>query len=158
MEEESSSSSSEDEGEGDSRDKSATETLPASRLPPSLEPPRQDQVIIKKDYDPKSANRPVKEMLRPLGPEGYTISPITGEKIPFSKVQEHFRIGLLDPRWKEERDRQLMEKQNQELVYAPGKIRILYCGFYMLKFHCSYCFGGFYYFITCLQVSQLMKA
>lgn len=52
----------------------------------------------------------------------YLISPINGERIPVSKVQEHMRIGLLDPRWVEQRDRQIQEKMNQETVYAPGKI------------------------------------
>lgn len=35
-------------------------------------------------------------------PEEYLMSPITGEKIPASKVQEHMRIGLLDSRWVEQ--------------------------------------------------------
>jgi splicing factor 3A subunit 1 len=109
MEEDSSSSSSEDEGDEPSRPP-----------PASLEPPRQDKVIIKKDYDPKQAKGPVKQILKPIGPEEYTISPITGERIPVSKLHEHVRIGLLDPRWKDQRDRQLMEKVNQESVYAPG--------------------------------------
>lgn len=50
----------------------------------------------------------------------YLISPITGEKIPASKVQEHMRIGLLDPRWVEQRDKHIQDKMNQETVYAPG--------------------------------------
>lgn len=50
----------------------------------------------------------------------YLISPITGEKIPASKVQEHMRIGLLDPRWVEQRDKHIQDKLNQESVYAPG--------------------------------------
>jgi len=53
-------------------------------------------------------------------PEEYLISPITGEKIPASKVQEHMRIGLLDPRWVEQRDKHISDKMNQESVYAPG--------------------------------------
>ncbi|ODM95504.1 Splicing factor 3A subunit 1 [Orchesella cincta] len=89
-------------------------------LPPTLEPPRQDKVLIKKDYDPKQSKQQVKEVIRPIPPEEYTISPITGERIPVSKLQEHMRIGLLDPRWKDQRDRQLMEKLNQESVFAPG--------------------------------------
>jgi len=55
-------------------------------------------------------------------PEEYLISPITGEKIPASKVQEHMRIGLLDPRWVEQRDKHISDKMNQESVYAPGNI------------------------------------
>jgi splicing factor 3A subunit 1 len=51
----------------------------------------------------------------------YLISPITGERIPASKVQEHMRIGLLDPRWVEQRDRHLKDRMNNDTVYAPGK-------------------------------------
>ena len=50
----------------------------------------------------------------------YLISPITGTKIPASKVQEHMRIGLLDPRWVEQRDKHLQDRINQESVYAAG--------------------------------------
>lgn len=49
------------------------------------------------------------------------ISPLTGTKIPANKVQEHMRIGLLDPRWVEQRDNYIHDKRNQESVYAPGK-------------------------------------
>lgn len=57
---------------------------------------------------------------RPPAPDELLISPLTGEKIPATKVQEHMRIGLLDPRWVEQRDRQIQDKINQETVYAPG--------------------------------------
>lgn len=40
------------------------------------------------------------------------------------------RIGLLDPRWVEQRDRQIQEKMNQETVYAPGKEPYMY--FYLI--------------------------
>jgi len=56
---------------------------------------------------------------RPVAPDEYLISPITGERIPASKVQEHMRIGLLDPRWVEQRDKHL-DKLAQETVFAPG--------------------------------------
>lgn len=35
-------------------------------------------------------------------------------------MQEHMRIGLLDPRWLEQRDRSIREKQSDDEVYAPG--------------------------------------
>lgn len=57
---------------------------------------------------------------RPPAPDEMLISPITGEKIPANKVQEHMRIGLLDPRWVEQRDKHIQDKMNQETVYAPG--------------------------------------
>lgn len=56
---------------------------------------------------------------RVAAPDEFLISPITGEKIPASKVQEHMRIGLLDPRWVEQRDKHL-DKIAQETVFAPG--------------------------------------
>jgi hypothetical protein len=59
---------------------------------------------------------------RPPAPDELLISPLTGEKIPATKVQEHMRIGLLDPRWVEQRDRQIQDKINQETVYAPGGV------------------------------------
>ncbi|KAJ8985610.1 hypothetical protein NQ317_015103 [Molorchus minor] len=89
-----------------------------STLPPNIQPPlppAPDKVLVKK-YDPKQAVK----VTRPTVGDDYLVSPITGEKIPASKVQEHMRIGLLDPRWVEQRDKQVMDKMNQETVYAIG--------------------------------------
>lgn len=88
------------------------------RQPPPvapLMPPTHDKVVVKK-YDPKQVQKIVKPS--PTSDE-YLISPITGEKIPASKVAEHMRIGLLDPRWVEQRDKHF-EKVREENVYAPG--------------------------------------
>lgn len=60
------------------------------------------------------------KVTRPTVGDEYLISPINGEKILASKVQEHMRIGLLDPRWVEQRDKQVMDKMNQDSVYAVG--------------------------------------
>lgn len=57
---------------------------------------------------------------RPVASDEYLmISPLTREHIPANKVQEHMRIGLLDPRWVEQRDKHL-DKLAQETVFAPG--------------------------------------
>merc|ERR1712142_1109139 len=45
----------------------------------------------------------------------------TGEKIPASKAAEHMKVGLLDPRWVEERDKHISAKANEEVVFAPGQ-------------------------------------
>ncbi|KAL7013079.1 hypothetical protein ACKWTF_015180 [Chironomus riparius] len=87
---------------------------PPKQVAPVM-PPTHDKVIVKK-YDPKQAQKIVKPS--PTSEE-YLISPITGEKIPASKVAEHMRIGLLDPRWVEQRDK-MLEKVREEQVYAPG--------------------------------------
>jgi splicing factor 3A subunit 1 len=52
-------------------------------------------------------------------PDKFLISPLTGEQIPAHKIQEHMRIGLLDPSWHEKRDRSMPAKRDEE-VYAPG--------------------------------------
>lgn len=87
----------------------------ANKIQPSvapLLPPTHDKVVIKK-YDPKQAQKPV---VKPPPTDEFLISPITGERIPASKVAEHMRIGLLDPRWVEQRDKHSVDKLNQDNV------------------------------------------
>lgn len=83
--------------------------------PPPL-PPTPGNVVVKKGYDPKQH---AVKTARSAAPDEFLVSPITGEKIPASKVQEHMRIGLLDPRWVEQRDKH-NDKLSQETVFAPG--------------------------------------
>jgi len=73
-------------------------------------------VTIKK-YDPKAAAAVKKK----VEDDQYLISPITGEKIPASKAAEHMKVGLLDPRWVEERDKHISAKASEEVVFAPGQ-------------------------------------
>ncbi|CAL9708530.1 unnamed protein product [Knipowitschia caucasica] len=104
-----------DEGSDDDDEGMKGPMPPETPMPPPL-PPTPDQVIIRRDYDPK-ASRPQPSV---AVPDEYLISPITGEKIPASKMQEHMRIGLLDPRWREQRDRSIRDRQTEDEVYAPG--------------------------------------
>ena len=83
--------------------------------PPAL--PTPGNVEIRK-YDPKVAQAVKKKP----EPEEYLVSPITGEKIPASKVQEHMRIGLLDPRWVDERDKQITARAAEEQVHTLNVI------------------------------------
>ncbi|XP_077977951.1 splicing factor 3A subunit 1-like [Glandiceps talaboti] len=108
-----------DEGSSDEDEESTQQPHPPVPPPPSDGPqppplpPMPTDAEIRKDYDPKAPKQ------APLPPDKYLISPLTGEKIPADKMQEHMRIGLLDPRWKEQGDRNIHEK-TQEEVYAPG--------------------------------------
>ncbi|RMC06064.1 hypothetical protein DUI87_17609 [Hirundo rustica rustica] len=104
-----------DEGSDDEDEGQKVPPPPETPMPPPL-PPTPDQVIVRKDYDPKAS----KPLPPAPAPDEYLVSPITGEKIPASKMQEHMRIGLLDPRWLEQRDRSIREKQSDDEVYAPG--------------------------------------
>lgn len=101
-----------DMDEASSEDESPISKQPAA---PVLPPPSHDKVIVRK-YDPKQVHKISKP---PTTSEEYLISPITGEKVPASQVAEHMRITLLDPRWVEQRDRQI-EKAREENVYAGG--------------------------------------
>ncbi|KAL3277112.1 hypothetical protein HHI36_012470 [Cryptolaemus montrouzieri] len=103
----------EESSEEDSDDDSQRQPSQLPLQPPL--PPIPDKVVVKK-YDPKQAVK----VTRPSVGDDYLISPITGEKIPASKVQEHMRIGLLDPRWVEQRDKHVTDKMSQETVYAGG--------------------------------------
>lgn len=108
-----------DEMEVESEDEESvgdeSEVSSSSMAPPPL-PPSLDSVVIRKDYDPKGKVGGRGEKKK----EAWVISPITGERIPAEKLEEHMRYGLLDPRWIEERERSISEKKNQEEVYAPG--------------------------------------
>lgn len=96
--------------------KSKESKLRETNMQPPPLPPTPGNVMVKKGYDPKQH---ATKTTRPAAPDEYLISPITGERIPASKVQEHMRIGLLDPRWVEQRDKHL-DKLAQETVFAPG--------------------------------------
>jgi len=120
MEESSEDSSEEEESDDEQANKGSAPPPPPppppKELPPPPLPPAPEQVIIK-EYNPKAKPVPPSE---PAGGDQFMISPITGEKIPAHKVQEHMRIGLLDPKWMEERQRNQHDKSNEEEVFAPG--------------------------------------
>uniref|UniRef100_A0A1L8DHC8 Splicing factor 3A subunit 1 n=1 Tax=Nyssomyia neivai TaxID=330878 RepID=A0A1L8DHC8_9DIPT len=102
-----------DEASSDEEDRGVSKGQPPVSAPL---PPTHDKVVVKK-YDPKQAHTVQKP--NPTG-DDFLISPITGEKIPASKVAEHMRIGLLDPRWVEQRDKHTVEKLTQDNVFAAG--------------------------------------
>ncbi|KJH43351.1 surp module [Dictyocaulus viviparus] len=94
---------------------------PAEEAPPPpaefttpLPPTRQKDLIVK-DYDPKKAAHAMK---RPV--DKWLISPLTGERIPSDKLEEHVRYNTVDSQYKEDRERQLGERGSEEPVLAPG--------------------------------------
>ena len=94
-------------------------------MQPPASIPAPGKVEIRK-YDPKIAQATKKKP----EPEEYLVSPITGEKIPASKVQEHMRIGLLDPRWVDERDKQITARAAEEQVRYFLKVEIIIINYY----------------------------
>jgi len=120
MEEGSSSEEEEDEEAAAARAIKTQQVMAAppvqQPLPPPIQAPVPGNVTIKK-YDPKAAAAIKKR----AEDDQFLISPITGEKIPASKAAEHMKVGLLDPRWVEERDKHISAKANEEVVFAPGQ-------------------------------------
>jgi len=120
MEEGSSSDESEDEEAAAARAIKNQQVMSAPPVQqpqvPPIQAPTPGNVTIKK-YDPKAAAAIKKR----TEDDQYLISPITGEKIPASKAAEHMKVGLLDPRWVEERDKHISAKANEEVVFAPGQ-------------------------------------
>lgn len=108
---------------GDDMDLSDGEDEPSppppqiSKLPskPRPAPPNADQVVIRHDYDPKAVQHKEEQPLM-------LISPFTNEKILASQAQKHMHVGLLDPKWIEQRDREIREKREQDQVYAPSNL------------------------------------
>ncbi|VDK30990.1 unnamed protein product, partial [Anisakis simplex] len=50
----------------------------------------------------------------------WIISPLTGERIPVDKLQEHVRYNTVDSQYKEQRERELSDRNEEEPVYALG--------------------------------------
>jgi len=118
---------SDEEDEANSKKSKENVNKNKDAMPPPLPPlPSQmDNIVIRKDYNPKAFKAPTTQSNAQANPpsksaDSWVISPITGEKIPAGKIDEHMRYGLLDPRWVEQRERALQGKGQQEEVYAQG--------------------------------------
>ncbi|XP_042020999.1 probable splicing factor 3A subunit 1 [Salvia splendens] len=65
----------------------------------------------------KNWKRPEDRIPAERDPTKYVVSPITGELIPISEMSEHMRISLIDPKFKEQKDR--MFAKIRETTLAP---------------------------------------
>lgn len=71
--------------------------------------------VVIRDYDPKKARSGIAK-----GHEKFIISPLTNERIPADKLHEHVRYNTVDPQFKEQRDREHMERQDEDPITASG--------------------------------------
>ncbi|KAI0501707.1 hypothetical protein KFK09_016652 [Dendrobium nobile] len=78
--------------------------------------------------EPEAPMRIVKNWKRPedripaeRDPTKFVISPITGELIPISEMAEHMRISLIDPKYKEQKER-MMAKIRETTLAADDEI------------------------------------
>ena len=72
--------------------------------------------VIVRDYDPKKA----KAQTKPKLADQYIISPLTNERIPASKLEEHVRYNTVDPQYKIQRDREMINRIDEEPTNASG--------------------------------------
>jgi hypothetical protein len=82
---------------------------PIESAPPVL----NDNIVVRSNYNPKA-----KTFERPqAGDVEFLISPLTGERIPASKMSEHMRIGLLDPAWVEQRKKEIAKVLKMSKIF-----------------------------------------
>ena len=116
-EEESEKEEEEEEREKKKKDKKKKDL---EDMPPPLPPPVPGvNAPIRKGYDPKAPKPPPPAAAPPS--DKYLISPLTGERVPVESMAEHMKINLLDPRWKEQNEKLIEEKRQQEQVFAEGQ-------------------------------------
>ncbi|KNC74091.1 hypothetical protein SARC_13353, partial [Sphaeroforma arctica JP610] len=82
---------------------------PEAEAPPTLEP----ETVVVKPYDPKAQSGGAAAVLMQQCPN-------CKEMISTHQIEEHIRIELLDPRWRDQKDRMQREKQTAPEVYASA--------------------------------------
>jgi splicing factor 3A subunit 1 len=71
---------------------------------------RRNEVRVTEDPEPpmrivKNWKRPEERLPADRDSTNFVVSPITGELIPISEMSEHMRISLIDPKYKEQKER-----------------------------------------------------
>ena len=71
---------------------------------------KKNEVRFTEDPEPpmkivKNWKRPEERIAAERDPTKFVVSPITGELIPISEMSEHMRISLIDPKYKEQKER-----------------------------------------------------
>ncbi|KAG6392201.1 hypothetical protein SASPL_146412 [Salvia splendens] len=83
------------------------------------------KVLLEENEPPmrivKNWKRPEDRIPAERDPTKYVVSPITGELIPISEMSEHMRISLIDPKFKEQKDR-MFAKIRETTLAADDEI------------------------------------
>ncbi|KAF7149108.1 hypothetical protein RHSIM_Rhsim03G0093900 [Rhododendron simsii] len=79
------------------------------KMPP-LEEQEQPMRIV------KNWKRPEERIASERDPTKYVVSPITGELIPIIEMSEHMRISLIDPKYKEQKERMFAKLRETTLA------------------------------------------
>ncbi|KAJ3696394.1 hypothetical protein LUZ61_000099 [Rhynchospora tenuis] len=64
----------------------------------------------------KNWKRPEERLPAERDPTKFVVSPITGELIPINEMAEHMRISLIDPKYKEQKDRMMAKIKETTLA------------------------------------------
>lgn len=85
------------------------EGMKAARLDENDEEKRNETKVSEEPELPmrivKNWKRPEERIPAERDPTKYVVSPITGELIPINEMSEHMRISLIDPKFKEQKER-----------------------------------------------------
>ncbi|GLJ36513.1 hypothetical protein SUGI_0733490 [Cryptomeria japonica] len=84
--------------------------------------PQTSAALPQEEMDPpmrivKNWKRPEERVLVEKDPTKFVVSPITGELVPINEMAEHMRISLIDPKYKEQKER--MMAKLRETTLAP---------------------------------------
>ncbi|KRX91335.1 Splicing factor 3A subunit 1, partial [Trichinella pseudospiralis] len=82
---------------------------------PQPAPPRPENVTVRKDYNPRS-----RLLEKVQSEQKWVISPLTGEKVQADKLTEHLKFNTVDQQYFVQKERELQERQEEELVFALG--------------------------------------
>ncbi|CDI81804.1 surp module domain-containing protein, putative [Eimeria acervulina] len=95
----------------EAQDGAAAEAAAAAQQQDAATPPATLRVV-------KGYVRTKKRQAAAGASSGFQRCPITGQLIPAEQMSQHLRILLLDPKWKEQKDR-FLEKAQAESAFAP---------------------------------------
>eukprot|EP00250_Pteridium_aquilinum_P001080 c11289_g1_i2 orf=236-2677(-) len=81
-----------------------------SQVPPSTDDTEPPMRIV------KNWKRPEERLPAERDPTKFVVSPITGELIPINEMAEHMRISLIDPKYKEQKERMIAKLRETTLA------------------------------------------
>lgn len=85
------------------------EGMRAAKIAENDDDKKTDKMVTEEPEPPmrivKNWKRPEERIPAERDPTKYVVSPITGELIPISEMSEHMRISLIDPKYKEQKER-----------------------------------------------------
>lgn len=97
------------------------EGMKAASLEENDDEKKSERKTVTDESDPpmrivKNWKRPEERILADRDPTKFVVSPITGELIPINEMAEHMRISLIDPKYKEQKERMMAKIRDTTLA------------------------------------------